>query len=226
MTVQQHPAPTQAPLPSPGRTRPLTWIGGAAALAGLLIALAGGTLLAVFGTDGTLTSGRHAVRTDTAALVSESAHIDGVTGAVDFTGDLTVHIRTDPGVFVGVARSADVERYLGAAEYDEVTDVEGDPFRLPSRRRAGTATAASPPGAQDFWVDRGASALHWKLRDGDYRLVMMNEDGSRGVRTQGRFGVEVPVLPGLGWGVLGAGLLLLIGGAATAIASGTGRRRW
>ena len=47
----------------------------------------------------------------------------------------------------------------------------------------------------------------------------MNADGTPGVRTRGRFGVEVPHLPALLAGVLGAGFVLLAAGGVTAYAA-------
>jgi hypothetical protein len=66
---------------------------------------------------------------------------------------------------------------------------------------------------------RDAAKLSWKVRDGDYRLVLMNADGSRGVHTHGRVGLTVPHLPAVAWTLVGGGLLLLAGGI-TAIVLG------
>src|SRR3954452_13335672 len=90
-------------------SRAAAWVGGGLALFGALVALCGVVLLGVFGSDGTLSTGRHAVSTDTAALVTESAQIDDISSGTDFLGRVSVHVHTDPGVFVGVGRAADVE---------------------------------------------------------------------------------------------------------------------
>jgi hypothetical protein len=198
----------------------LQWLGAAVGAVGLLLAVGGAALLLVFGTDGRLTTDRQAVSTPATALVSESARIGDLTEAVDVIGRPSVHITSDPGVFIGVGRSRDVEAYLSGVAYDEVTDIEGDPFRLPSDRHAGTVRP-TPPAAQDFWVQHGESGLDWKLRAGDYRVVMMNADGSPGMSTRARFGVEIPHLPTIAGAVAGLGLLIILAGGALILA---GRR--
>ncbi|HEX8104142.1 MAG TPA: hypothetical protein VF533_16095 [Solirubrobacteraceae bacterium] len=196
------------------------WVGTAVGAAGLLVAALSAVLLLVFGTDGRLTTDRHAVSTGTSALVSESADIEDIASAADVLGRPSLHIATDPGVFIGVGRSRDVEAYLDGVAYDEVTDIESDPFELPADQHAGTRRLA-PPAAQGFWVAHGMSRLDWKLRDGDYRIVMTNADGSPAVSTRGRFGVEIPHLPAIAVGVLGLGLLLVLAGGVLVV---TGRR--
>jgi hypothetical protein len=125
-----------------------------------------------------------------------------------------------------VARAGDVERYFEGAATDEITDIDFDPFRTERDRHAGAATPAAP-GAQDFWIERSSSAdvarIDWKVRDGDYRLVVMNADGSRGVDTRTSFGVKIPWLPGVGFGVLVLGLVVAAGGL-TAVALGARQR--
>ena len=84
-------------------------------------------------------------------------------------------------------------------------------------RHAGSAVPASPA-AQSFWVARAtgstAASVRWDVRDGDYRTVVMNADGTRAVGADGSIAVVMPhlttitVLAGL------AGLLMLGGGIA------------
>jgi hypothetical protein len=66
---------------------------------------------------------------------------------------------------------------------DEVTDFEIDPFELVRRPHSGARRPARPE-SQDFWVAQragpGAATLRWKVRDDDYRFVLMNADGRRG----------------------------------------------
>jgi hypothetical protein len=98
------------------------------------------------------------------------------------------------------------------------------PFRVDRHRLAGSRLPAAPT-AQGFWVSRSSgtdAAVNWKVRDGDYRVVVMNADGSRGVATDTKAGVRIPWLPGVGVGILGGGLLLL-GGGIVAIVLGAQR---
>jgi hypothetical protein len=220
------------PRRSAGR-RAAIWLGGTVALFGALLALAGGAIFAVFGSDGVLSTDRHELSTPTSALVSETASIDDTAVVSDVLGDTRIKIdaQADGGrpVFVGVGRTADVDRYLTGAATDEVTDFDAGPFdsdfSIERDRQPGSAIPASP-GKQSFWVARSTSrdsaAIDWKVRDGDYRVVVMNADGSRGVATQTKFGVDVPFIPGVGIGILIGGLLLTAAGI-TSIALGARR---
>src|SRR3954451_20068115 len=142
-----------APRPrrSAGR-RVAIWLGGAVALFGALLALAGGAIFAVFGSDGVLSTDRHELSTPTSALVSETASIDDTAGVTDVLGDTRIQIsaEADGGrpIFVGVGRSADVDRYLAGAATDEVTDFNAGPFdsdfRIERDRHAGRTIPAAP----------------------------------------------------------------------------------
>jgi hypothetical protein len=216
---------------SAGR-RVATVVGACVALLGALLALAGGGLLALFGTGSVAWTGRHDLATPTSALVSGTASID-TGGFVNSLGSARIKIDAQAAgghrVFVGVGPARDVERYLAGAATDEVTDFDASPFRsgytIHTRRHPGTAIPA-PPARQSFWIARGSSrgptAVDWKVRDGRYRVVVMNADGGRGVATQTRFAVSVPYVFGLGLGLLIGGVLVLAGGVATVTVS---RRR-
>lgn len=136
-------------------------------------------------------------------------------------------MQSEKGVFGGVGRKSDVDRYLAGAPIDKVTDMDTDPFTLSNERRSGTAKP-KPPATQSFWVAKASGStanLDWKVRDGDYRVVVMNADGTRGVATQTRFEVEIPhmatiaiVLLIVGLGTIGGGVALMapsIGGSST-----------
>ena len=233
-------APSTPPAADPSAPRPrrstgrrvAIWLGGAVAVSGALLALAGGAVFAAFGSDGVLSTDRQALSTPTSALVSATASINDTAVVSDVVGDTRIKISADADggrpVFVGVGRSADVDRYLAGAATDEIIDVDAGPFQsdfsLTRERHAGSAVPAAP-GTQSFWVARSTgrdAAVDWKVRDGDYRVVVMNADGSRGVATHTTLGVDVPFMPGVGIGILVAGLLLA-GAGITTIALGARR---
>lgn len=218
-------APPPAALPEPARTRvlPVT-IGGMLAVAGSFLALGGGAVLAVSGTDSTLDSGRHALATPGAALVSDVADIEHTRDVESVLGKTTLKASaTAEGgkrIFVGVGPKAAVDRYLAGAPVDTVTDLRVDPFKLDRTRRAGDATP-KPPARQSFWVAKSSgsttAALNWKVRDGSYRLVVMNADGSRRVASDGRLELRLPHLSTIALITMLAGIGLAGGGIAVLV---------
>jgi hypothetical protein len=230
--------PTTAPVrpaPASGRTgaSTATIIAGAvAALVGLGLAAIGALLLGVFGGDGTVASGSHSLSTSRAALVSSVADIGDVADVADVVGDPSLAVsatapRQNADLFVGIGPAALVDRYLAGAPIDEVTDFEVDPFQLTRRPRSGSIQP-EPPGSQDFWVaeatgDRTAT-LDWKLRDGEYRLVLMNADGSRPVDADGEVKLSLPNVAGIAWSLTGGGLVLLLAGSTAIVLAARSRR--
>jgi hypothetical protein len=229
--AEQPPAapPSEPPRKSAGPKIALIVVSGILGLIGLGLALAGGAILAVFGSDGTVTSGYHQLDTRTTALVSTVADLEGVDEIADVLGEPEVKLtlRTSQptrGAFAGVGRARDVERYLATAPVEEVGDFDVDPFELRDRTLLPGARRPAPPTSRTFWVAEGSgretAELRWNVSDGDYRMVVMNADGSRGVNLEGSIGVGIPHLPSLGWILLGVGLALLLGGAAGVILTG------
>jgi hypothetical protein len=226
MTSPHITAPLDPPAPrrtrSPGRLV-VAWLGGLTLAGGLLVAVAGGALAFLFGADGALQSTRQDLATPTAALVSEPAAIDDTDGATDVLGETRLRVRATPDggkpVFVGVARTADVDRYLDGIATDQVTDFDIEPWDADLDRRAGRVLSAAAPASQDFWIDRsvsgdsGTAAIDWKLRDGSYRFVVMNADGSPRVDTETSVGIKAP---NLGWMSLGIALVGLVAAGAGA----------
>jgi hypothetical protein len=52
------------------------------------------------------------------------------------------------------------------------------------------------------------------VNDGDWSVVVMNADGSRGVAADVSAGAKIPFLDELGWSAIGGGGALLIGALA------------
>jgi hypothetical protein len=197
--------------------------GALLALAGTAVAAVGGILLGLFGGDGTVASGSHPLSTSRTALVSSVADIDDISSVADLVGDPRIRITAhsaDSGepLFVGIGRAAQVDRYLASVPADVVTDFELDQFELTRRPRDGSSQPA-PPADQHIWVASGtgpdSATLRWKVRDGDYRLVLMNADGSRGVDAEGDVALTASHVPTIAWSMIGGGVLLLLAGATT-----------
>ncbi|HET8529177.1 MAG TPA: hypothetical protein VFL60_09715 [Gaiellaceae bacterium] len=209
------PAPAQ-----PGRTTRIAAI--AAAVTALVLALAGAAALAgnvLRDRDGyfdtpteTFTSGGH-------AIAMKSVDIsDAPQWALDAgLSSVRVEAHGDHRLFVGIARAADLERYLRGTAHDDVAGLSYRPFRLDYDHVGGGAPARAP-GKEPFWAEwvagTGRVVLDWKPRPGDWRAVVMNADGSRGVAAELRFGARSSLLWWVGAALLGAAVLAAAAAAA------------
>ena len=230
--VREAVPPEPAPTAGGGVGRIVLLVLGSIAAIFAFLALAGGcALVAVDQTqrddDGFLVSPREDFSSPTYAIVSESAELDtdGAEWALDaFLG--TVRVRSESGrpVFVGIARAADVAGYLGDVERDVVADIEDDPRYERLEGRAPTES----PGEQTFWMAQVSGSdeqtLEWEPEDGDWQLVLMNANASRGVSSELAIGAELDSVLWIGIGLLVAGALLAAL-AALAISAGIRRRR-
>ena len=116
--------------------------------------------------------------------------------------------------------------YLDGVSHDVIRDFELSPDRVEFRRVAGESTP-EPPGDQTFWVAQvtteDADELTWEVESGDWTVVMMNADASRGVDVDARLGIKVDwLLPAL-IGLLALGLVLLAGGTLLVIFASRGQ---
>jgi hypothetical protein len=235
-------AVAEAPVPAPAEAPSRGWSAGRVALVvvGVVAALmafgllAGGCALTAIDRtqrddDGFLMSPSQEFQTATFAIVSERAdlHTEGAEWALDtFLGDVRIRSESERPVFVGIGPAADVTRYLAGVEHDVVTDLDsdGDPEYTPRPGRA----PPGPPASQTFWVasasGSGEQTLDWDPRDGDWRAVVMNVDGSRGVSSDLSIGAELDSVLWIGLGMLGVGLLFAVG-AALAITGAVHRSR-
>jgi hypothetical protein len=197
-------------------------VGALVALIGLAISAVGAILLGLFGGDGTIASGSHPISTSRTALVAPVEDIDDTADLADLVGEPRIRFtaRADtptPGLFIGIGPAAQVNRYLASAPLDEVTDFDIDPFELKRTPREGTKRP-NPPASQEFWVASGtgrdSATLRWKVREGDYRLVLMNADGSTGVDVEGDVGLTLPHVARTAWVLVVLGGVLALGGVA------------
>jgi hypothetical protein len=170
----------------------------------------------------TFTDNGYALRFDVDTVVRQDA---GWLVGTDWLGDVRVRVsraETSP-VFLGIARTEDVNRYLTGVPHGRFDGQR--PGMLGTMRRPGMfgtmrTVAARPPTApaeQDFWVvsssGAGPRSLTWDPRPGSWSLVVMNTDAEPGLRADVDFGATVPALRPVSIAVLGAGAALLIGGS-------------
>jgi hypothetical protein len=179
--------------------------------------------------DGYLATDSHRFTAGTHALASESLDVD-LDGAgwlmdrEDF-GDVRLEVapRGDEPVFVGIAPADQVSRYLSGVAHTSVSDVDSWPFEASwdESTVAGDRRPA-PPGEQPIWAasvqGAGTQTLEWDVEDGDWSVVVMNADGSRGVNAEVEAGAKVPFLAELGWTAAGTGAFLSIAAAALLVA--------
>jgi hypothetical protein len=121
---------------------------------------------------------------------------------------------TTPGrpIFIGIARSRDVERYLQGVAHAQVRDVSVSPFHVRYARSAGGAPRVVP-GRSPIWVastsGTGPQHLNWNVRSGRFAVVVMNADGSRGVAADISVGATFPELGWIAFSLLIMGALSL-----------------
>jgi hypothetical protein len=213
----------------------------AASVAGLLslglLAIGGALLWGDSKKDeqGYLSTSHHRFATNTYALSTDNLDLDldGLDTVIsrDNYGKIRVKVdpRTDTPVFVGIAPTRDVSRYLNGTSHALVTDVSFDPFDADYRTQPGADRPAAPA-TQGFWAasTQGADeqTLSWDVEDGDWSVVVMNGDSSPGVDANVSAGAELPFLSDIGWGLTIAGLVMLgLAAGATVAAVRVGPRR-
>ena len=215
--------------PSPSRPRSGLRVGAVVAgttlaLVAFVLFLAGAGLRWAEGhkdRDGFLTTSTERFHTEAYALATDDLDIDGGdTGWIvdtDSYGKVRLRATSNDGkpVFVGIGPTDAVHRYLSDSAYSSVTDIDASPFRASYVDHAGSARPGAP-GDQGFWAasksGAGRQTLTWDVRHGNWSVVVMNADGSRGVDAGVSAGADVPILSTIGWSALGVGALL----AATA----------
>ena len=127
---------------------------------------------------------------------------------------MTVGAGNGKPVFAGIAPTRDVDAYLLNSAHATMTDVDFDPFEPTYRTSAGTGTPARPAD-QSFWAatSDGSKPLDWKVKGGDWSVVVMNADGSAGVDARVSAGASLPFVDDVelaAW--IAAALLLALGG--------------
>jgi hypothetical protein len=206
----------------PGRVTGLV-VASVVGLLSLALLAAGGAAIVLDQTQrdssGYLMTSATPYSTSTYALVSDT-YRGGAANDWFVPGDLlgTVRVRASSSrsVFVGIGPASAVTKYLAG-----VARAQGDAFtghHAELRVDPGGAPS-SPPGTQRFWdasaTGAGTQTLTWEPQRGNWRVVVMNADGSAAVSSEISVGARLPHLLTIAIAALGAGILLLA-------ASGTG----
>jgi Domain of unknown function (DUF4389) len=194
-------------------------IGSVLALAGLGAIAGGGTVLWYdqHRDGGYVTSTVDTRHTDGYAVTSDRIELGAPASGWQWTRDLigTIRIRvtgaSEADTFVGIAPTDQADRYLNGVPRTVLTD-------LPGRRVTTVDGTAAPtaPAAAGIWVGEstgpGTRVLTWTPTTGDWTVVIMNADASRGLTIRGDVGATVPALTGIAVGLLVGGAVLVAGG--------------
>jgi len=189
---------------------------------GLLVG--GGTLLwaenTIKDSEGFYTTRTIQIEKDSYAIVTGPADID-ISAGWDWGWDLgdlaTFKIEgsnNSPSnqIFIGVARESDIDAFLSGVEHDEITNLHIYPYSMDYQNHPGSIMPGDPT-SQTFWTESthgtGTQILEWELEPGSHSLVLMNDDGSAGIDINVVLGAKVPLLFGVGVGILVGGAIAL-----------------
>jgi hypothetical protein len=210
----------------------------AALVTGALVGLFGLVLLGCGGAalwaqltqreSGYVTSDVHSFSTGGSALATRSTEL-GTAGLGWLYGPglldkVRVRVTPDGGspTFVGIARSADADRYLDGVRHSVIRE-----FWNEDVKQVDGARQPAAPGTRHFWVASSAGSgprtVVWKPRDGSWTVVVMNADARPGVNVEADLGARLPALPWIGLGFLVAGAVFTAGGVL--LVAGAIRRR-
>ena len=177
---------------------------------------------AVVGEDVDLLRGRYDTLTEETFLFAFMGEPD----AVRMQGTAS----SNDALFMGIAPTTAVDAYLDEVAYDEIVEWDANQASITDVKYTTHEGAATPgdPGSESFWVasvsGTGEQTLDWTIEPGEWTVVVMNEDASRGVSAELRFGTLVPAgLDTIAWTLFAVGLVALICGGSLLY---LGVRRW
>jgi len=205
---------------------------------GVVLLIGGGTLVGIsvgFTDDeGYLTSPAAGIERDTFAIVGEAVFEGDWIWWYERPTKVRFRMTGDEAVFLGIAPRDDLDAYLADVSYSEIGDFEFREYR----RRGVWATdytdhigssAPALPRDQAFWhvtaQGEGTQTLEWEIEPGDWAIVVMNADGSRGIDAAGSIAIEAPWLLTVGIVVLVVGLGIALIGLALILIVARGTRR-
>lgn len=195
-------------------------------LAALVIAAAGAALWSNASNSGYISTGAHTFKTTTHVIYSDSFRVgSNIPSWLFGRARITASSTDGKPVFVGVAHKGAVDAYLANVSQSRIRNLDYSPFTVDYTDRGGTASPA-PAASRTIWAastsGKGDQRLAWRLRTGDWRVVLMNADGSPGVSAQVTVGGSITHPLAIGLGMLAGGVLLLFTGGAVLLA---GRNR-
>jgi hypothetical protein len=193
-------------------------LGSVAALLGIA-AIALSTTAIVFDqtqrdTSGYITTTSQPYSTATYALESDG-YPTGTAAewrvARDLVGTIRIHSLSNQPVFIGIAPANAATNYLAHIAHAQASDfgAQSSDFRVHPGGAPNTL-----PAAEHFWAAHASGAgeqtLTWKVHSGNWRVIVMNANGTRNVASQLSIGATFPHLLTIGLYALAGGLLILL----------------
>lgn len=180
--------------------------------------------------NGYVTSDVHTFSTAGSALATESTHLGsagvGWLYSPGMLGKIRVRVTpatADSATFVGIARSADVDRYLAGVRHTLISGFFEDKTEV-----VPGGAARSAPESRSFWVasdaGRGPRTVTWKPSHGSWTVVVMNADGRPGVEVGADLGARMPSILWISLGLLVVGMVFLAGGGLLVVGAVRGYR--
>jgi len=229
MAIPPTPATPTEPVGAPSASGPSGWTAGrvVALCLGSVIGLVSIGMLAGGGAiawldhtqrdaSGYLTSPTRTFATSTYAITTDRIDLGNTTDVAPSSILGTVRIRataSDPSqpVFIGIARHDAVDSYLNDVGHATITSWTGGTTTY--QVHPGSAPAV-PPTTLSTWVRSahgpGTQTITWKPGGGDWAIVAMRPDGTRGLSIAADVAATVPALGWIDAGVFTVGGIFLI----------------
>jgi hypothetical protein len=199
--------------------------GAVAAVVGAVVLATGAAFAVTFGSDDRVATAPTTLTAQGSALVLDDLSVDAVGLPIpDDVGSLRLTAAGPDGraVFLGVARTSDVDTYLVGAPYDSVVaDLGGGTAQT---RPVPGSQAPAPPSSQGFWLESSEASpatIPAKVPAGT-SVVIMKPDSSTGVSAAVSVALTLPGAWTASLVAIASGLVLLVLGALLLV---WGRRR-
>jgi len=200
-------------------------LGGIAlVLLGLLSVVLGVALAVLFGPDDRMGTGPHRLSTPGQAIVTSP-------GALAYSGP-QVELRVtsvQPGrtLFVGVAHDVDVRDFLASTPRTRIDTIE-IPWQVATTQLPGQGFPKADASEQTWWIadakGQGEVVLDWRLPDTAADVVILDDDGSRGLAVDVSAAVVAPGVFVIGLALVVLGLGVVVFGWAVLTTRSTSRR--
>ena len=126
--------------------------------------------------------------------------------------------QADTDLFIGVAETAAVDRFLTGVPHDDITDLTFGDNTIDDVTYSSTDGTETPgvPELQQIWTTStagpGTQTLEWTVECGNWTIVVMNADGSRGIDANLSVGLKITHITAIAWVALASGIASIVAG--------------